>query len=175
MIWLVCGVGLLVFLREGNPRYWLTYLPCLLFLLLVSAPSAWRWVATLVLAVNAVALAAHLVNPDRMRFVSPYWTEHNQLTQVISEHVPDSAIVLSGSPHNFFAATGIESALLHLDNDPRGEFPGRRVYVVCPKDALASRAGRYPVACSDVADKFDFTILYEGTHITLGEFAGFVD
>jgi len=140
VLWLLGSAALLLITGINSPRYHLTLLPFELFFLLTAVSAVCRhvtklrWIYPLVVGLfvmgNAVALAAHLREPDRLRFYSPYWQDFQAAATWAGDNLPKSTLVVADTPQNARAASDLSSlataAFLKMER-PRTIFDGNDV------------------------------------------------
>ena len=169
VVWLITGVGLIVLFGQMSPRYWLTYLPCLLFFVLLASSSFWKLIGVILLFSNVALLSWHISSPDRLHYVSPLWKEHAAIARQVESLLPADAVVLSSSSHNFRAATGVESVQADVGINPLEMFENRPVFALCRNNTETSEANTFSLDCDTVLDRYAFEPVFEGHYLSLGK------
>ena len=145
--WLLFSIALTLMGQINGPRYWLTYLPFLFLGMFVAvrdismrfAQTSWLVPAFSggVMVSTAAGLALHLVHPDELRFLSPYWKHYQQAIMWARDHVPPDAVIVTHAPHDLYGSIGIASVSsamgegTALMNSANAE--NRKVYVLGPR------------------------------------------
>ncbi len=117
--WLPLALIFMMVPRSGAARYWLPFLPFLYYYLLHGAReirrrlghasgSALGFPLVLLLIVGS-ALAWNLVNPDRMRFVTPEDKNYRDIALWAGGHLPADAVVHTPFAHRFLATSGLHA------------------------------------------------------------------
>lgn len=144
--WLPLALIFLLLPRTGAARYWLPFLPYLYFYLLFGLMALGRRLPALqiparllphaLLLVSASALAWHLGQPDRLRFINADARDYRDLALWAREHLPADAVVLAPAAQRFLAVSG--RAAWFQDAPPKEILnSGRPLYLLCGPGALA--------------------------------------
>jgi hypothetical protein len=115
--WLPLALAFMMVPRSGAARYWLPFLPFLFYYLLHGAQEIrqrWRqleW-ATPVLPLALLimvcgALTWHLLDPDRMRFITTEDKNYRDIALWAGRHLPADVIVHAPFAHRFLATSGL--------------------------------------------------------------------
>ncbi len=141
-LWLPLGLAFLFVPQGTAARYWLTFLPFLMYYFLLAMrrlstrlPQLYPVALFLLLGVNLIALGLHLAEPDRLRFREPSLRSFRDLAQSARGLLPKDAIVITKTPNRFYAVAQRETLLPehYIAMDPTA-LSGRPIYVVCAID-----------------------------------------
>jgi hypothetical protein len=150
--WLPLALAFLLVPRTGAARYWLPFLPFLFYYLLHGLHEIGRLLPRLsvvtrvvpfvLLLVVSAALARHLAEPDRLRFVTPDSKDYRDVALWAGANLPPDAVVLTRFPQRFLASGGLATwSTSDLPETLRAS--GRQLYLLCsPKTPTDLCAGR---------------------------------
>ena len=113
-LWMPFAIGLLIVVSP-SPRYWLTYVPFLFYFFLTAVNeiaqrfSRWRYINPVVrwilLLIATVGLGQHLINPDNLRFLSPYWKDYQAIASWSKNNLPEGSIIVAHHPTIFYVSS----------------------------------------------------------------------
>ena len=152
--WLPLALAFLLAPRTGAARYLIPFLPFFYYYLLHGARELgellprlapkMRWLPVALLLVVGTALAWHLAEPDRLRFVTPESRDYRDIALWAGKNLPADAVVEASAAHRFLATSGLAAW-----EPSRGALPWamrmRPLYRLCGPDTPACAARNSPV------------------------------
>lgn len=149
--WLPLALAFLLVPRSGAVRYLIPFLPFLFYYLLHGLrevgqrlprlETATRVAPFALLLVIGVALALHLAEPERLRFVTPDSKDYRDIALWSGANLPADTVVLAPAAHRFIAASGLATWPIDLQPEPpesiiRGNRP---IYLLCVPERPAAK------------------------------------
>lgn len=146
--WLPLALAFMFVPRTGAARYWLPFLPFLFYYLLHGLHEIGRRVPRLaaplrvlpfaLLLLVSSALAWHLAEPDRLRFVTPDSKDYRDVALWAGANLPPDTVVLAPAAQRFLASSGL--ATWSPGDPPAAIRAGARpLYLLCSPDAPAEQ------------------------------------
>lgn len=148
--WLPLALALLLVPRTGAARYWLPFLPFLYYYLLHGVQELARHLPQLAkplravpfmfLAASSIMLVWHLVEPDRLRFISPDSKIYRDMAVLARERLPGNAVVIAPFGQRFMVSSGLATwPADQLQDMPAAiRSSGRPLYLLCTPDTTAA-------------------------------------
>lgn len=113
-LWLPFAIGLLLVVSP-SPRYWLTYIPFLFYFFLTAVSEIAKIfprlsflnlaIPSMLLLVAVIGLGQHFLNPDKLRFLSPYWKDYQSIAFWSKSNLPEGSVIVAHHPAIFYVSS----------------------------------------------------------------------
>lgn len=117
--WLAAGLSFLALTGMGNLRYSLTYMPFIYYVHWFATDSLLERfslgknfrmlaVSSSLLLVGA-GLGLHLWNPDKLRFIEPFWKDYSSAMLWCKKNLSKDSVIICKLPYTAYGASGIKA------------------------------------------------------------------